>query len=193
MSAQRTYKCLEDSRFERDSGYAIVPIRAEDKYLIMQWRNEQLYHLRQAAPLSQADQDLYFDTVVAQLFEQAHPNQLLFSYLDPNQVCIGYGGLVHINWRDQHEELSFIMATGLEKEYFSAHWTTYLSLIEQVGFSALKLHKMFTYAFNLRPQLYAVLEENGWVREAVLKDHCCFENKFLDVVIHAKINQHVEH
>ena len=88
MSAQLTYKCLEDSRFERDSGYAIVPIRAEDKYLIMQWRNEQLYHLRQAAPLSQADQDLYFYTVVAQLFEQAHPNQLLFSYLDPNQVCI---------------------------------------------------------------------------------------------------------
>tara|TARA_B110000027_G_scaffold18636_1_gene19438 strand:- start:3455 stop:3760 length:306 start_codon:yes stop_codon:yes gene_type:complete len=81
---------------------------------------------------SPADQDLYFDTVVAQLFEQAHPNQLLFSYLDPNQVCIGYGELVHINWRDQYAKLSFIMATDLEKEHFFRS-LDYVSLFDQGG------------------------------------------------------------
>ena len=193
MSTQQIYKCLDESSFEGDNGYCIVPLRAEDKYLIMKWRNEQLYHLRQAAPLSQADQDLYFDTVVAQLFEQAQPNQLLFSYLDPNQVCIGYGGLVHINWRDQHAEISFIMATELEKKYFSIHWKRYLSLIEQLDFTALKFHKIFTYAFDLRPHLYAVLEENRWIREAVLKDHFLHKNNYLDVVVHAKINECASH
>jgi len=193
MSTQQIYKCLDESSFEGDNGYCIVPLRAEDKYLIMKWRNEQLYHLRQAAPLSQADQDLYFDTVVAQLFEQAQPNQLLFSYLDPNQVCIGYGGLVHINWRDQHAEISFIMATELEKKYFSIHWKRYLSLIEQLAFTALKFHKIFTYAFDLRPNLYAVLEENRWIREAVLKDHFLHKNNYLDVVVHAKINECASH
>ena len=193
MSTQRIYKCLDKFSFEGNNGYSLVPLRMEDKYLIMQWRNEQLYHLRQPASLTQIDQDLYFNTTVAQLFEQEQPDQLLFSYLDPNQVCIGYGGLVHINWRDQHAEISFIMATELEKKYFSIHWKRYLSLIEQLAFTALKFHKIFTYAFDLRPHLYAVLEENRWIREAVLKDHFLHKNNYLDVVIHAKINEYASH
>ena len=187
------YKYLNQSGYQLENGFSIVPIRNKDKYLIMQWRNEQLYHLRQATPLTQADQDLYFDTTVSQLFEQEQPDQLLFSYLDPNQVCIGYGGLVHINWRDQHAEISFIMATEIEKNHFSIHWKRYLSLIEPLAFTALKFHKIFTYAFDLRPHLYVVLEENGWVREAVLKDHFLNKNHYLDVVIHAKINELTDH
>ena len=193
MSTQRIYKCLDKFSFEGNNGYSLVPLRVEDKYLIMQWRNEQLYHLRQPASLTQIDQDLYFDTTVSQLFEQERPDQLLFSYLDPNQVCIGYGGLVHINWRDQHAEISFIMATELEKKYFSIHWKRYLSLIEPLAFTALKFHKIFTYAFDLRPHLYAVLEENRWIREAVLKDHFLHKNNYLDVVVHAKINEYASH
>ena len=193
MSTQRIYKCLDKFSFEGNNGYSLVPLRMEDKYLIMQWRNEQLYHLRQPASLTQIDQDLYFNTTVAQLFEQEQPDQLLFSYLDPNQVCIGYGGLVHINWHDQHAEISFIMATELEKKYFSIHWKRYLSLIEQLAFTALKFHKIFTYAFDLRPHLYAVLEENRWIREAVLKDHFLHKNNYLDVVVHAKINECASH
>ena len=82
MSTQRIYKCLDKFSFEGNNGYSLVPLRMEDKYLIMQWRNEQLYHLRQPASLTQIDQDLYFNTTVAQLFEQEQPDQLLFSYLD---------------------------------------------------------------------------------------------------------------
>ena len=193
MPTQRIYKCLDKFSFEENNGYSLVPLRMEDKYLIMQWRNEQLYHLRQPASLTQIEQDLYFNTTVAQLFEQEQPDQLLFSYLDPNQVCIGYGGLVHINWRDQHAEISFIMATEIEKNRFSIHWKRYLSLIEPLAFTALKFHKIFTYAFDLRPHLYVVLEENGWVREAVLKDHFLNKNHYLDVVIHAKINELTDH
>ena len=187
MLTPRIYKCLDKFSFEENNGYSLVPLRMEDKYLIMQWRNEQLYHLRQPASLTQIEQDLYFNTTVAQLFEQEQPDQLLFSYLDPNQVCIGYGGLVHINWRDQHAEISFIMATEIEKNRFSIHWKRYLSLIEPLAFTALKFHKIFTYAFDLRPHLYAVLEENRWVREAVLKDHFLNNGRFQDVIIHHKI------
>ena len=35
MSTQQIYKCLDESSFEGDNGYCIVPLRAEDKYLIM--------------------------------------------------------------------------------------------------------------------------------------------------------------
>jgi len=94
--------------------YSIVPIRFEDRYSIMDWRNEQLYHLRQEKLLTKEAQDLYFNNKVNKLFEQEKPEQILFSYLRDSE-CIGYGGLVHINWNDRNAEISFIMKTELEK------------------------------------------------------------------------------
>lgn len=91
----KSYKSLNEQVFEIDN-YKIVPIRYEDRLQIMKWRNEQVYHLRQNKLLSIEDQEKYFMTVVDELFEQERPNQILFSYLE-DDICIGYGGLVHIN------------------------------------------------------------------------------------------------
>jgi RimJ/RimL family protein N-acetyltransferase len=154
----------------------------------MNWRNEQIYHLRQQKPLTAEDQERYFNTVVAELFKQEYPGQVLFSYLEDGK-CIGYGGLVHINWKDKYAEISFIINTKLEKDFFQQHWVTYLSLIEKVAFEGLGLHKIFTYAFDLRPHLYKAVEAAGYIQEARLKEHCLFEGKYIDVLIHSKINK----
>lgn len=180
----RHYKCLKNQRFEHNE-FALVPLRDEDQFSIMQWRNEQIYHLRQAKPLTEVDQKNYFDNVVSKLFEQEKPNQLLFSFLK-NGECIGYGGLVHTNWIDQNAEISFIMETALEKDFFDYHWSNYLTLIQQVAFAEINFHKIFTYAFDLRPHLYPTLLKNGFSEEARLKEHCYFEGKFIDVLIHTK-------
>jgi RimJ/RimL family protein N-acetyltransferase len=168
--------------------YSIVPIRIEDRYDIMQWRNEQMYHLRQVEPLTKSKQNAYFENVVAKLFEQEQPNQLLFSFLK-GEECIGYGGLVHINWVDKNAEVSFVMDTKLETEGFVKYWGLFLDLIEKVAFYELKLHKIFTYAFDLRPHLYSTLEKCGFYEEARLKEHCFFDGKYIDVIIHRKINK----
>lgn len=181
----KAYRVLQNQVYDSGS-FSIVPIRFEDRMNIMQWRNEQLYHLRQQKPLTEADQNQYFTTVVAHLFEQEKPNQILFSFLE-NGSCIGYGGLVHINWIDQHAEISFIMNTKLESERFHEIWTAYLGLIEQVAFEDLKLHKIFTYAFDLRPHLYEVLQACNFTLDARLKEHSFFDGKFMDVLIHSKI------
>ena len=181
------YKCLNQQVY-KTGAYALQPLRDEDKFHILKWRNEQIYHLRQEKELSEADQEKYFNTVVADLFKTEKPGQVLFSYLE-NDKCIGYGGLVHINWKDRYAEISFIIDTSLEKNFFEKHWVTYLSLIEQVAFSGLGLHKIFTYAFDLRPQLYKAVEAAGFKQEARLKEHCFFDGKYIDVVIHSKINK----
>lgn len=170
-----------------NGNFSIVPIRFQDRYDIMRWRNEQLYHLRQQKPLTEDNQDIYFNTVVAPLFTVPYPAQMLFSYLE-NNCCIGYGGLVHINWIDRNAEVSFIIDTALEENHFEYHWINYLNLIEQVAFQELDLHKIYTFAFDLRPHLYTVIEKAGFVAEARLKEHCCFEGKFIDVVIHGRYN-----
>ena len=106
------YKVLNNQFFSVDR-YSLVPIRFEDRYSIMNWRNEQIFHLRQVKLLNKRDQDEYFKNVVSKLFDKEHPNQLLFSLIQED-VCIGYGGLVHINWVDKTAEISFIMDTLLE-------------------------------------------------------------------------------
>lgn len=184
-----SYKALNKQIFN-DGNYALVPLRFEDRFDIRQWRNEQIYHLRQNKPLTEEDQDHYFNNVVSTLFDQEQPNHILFSFLE-NGVCIGYGGLVHINWMDKNAEISFIMNTALETERFHEIWTAYLNLIEKVAFEDLKFHKINTYAFDLRPHLYPTLIKAGFKEEARLKEQCFYENSFIDAIIHSKINNSI--
>jgi RimJ/RimL family protein N-acetyltransferase len=183
----KSYKILNNQVFEFEN-YKIVPIRYGDRFDIMKWRNEQIYHLRQNKPLTVEDQENYFATVVDKLFDEEQPSQILFSYME-NDKCIGYGGLVHINWIDKNAEISFIMNTDLEKGHFHLHWSNFLVLLEKVAFNELKLHKIFTYAFDLRPQLYEALKTSVFAEEARLKEHCFFDGQYIDVVIHSKVNK----
>ncbi len=180
------YKCLNKNVFSKGD-FSIVPIRYEDRFEIMKWRNEQIYHLRQSEPLTEENQESYFKNVLTKLFDEEKPSQILFSYLKYGE-CIGYGGLVHINWIDRNAEISFIMKTELEEKEFRKHWSIYLELLEELAFRELNFHKLFTYAFDLRPHLYEAIEASGYIKEAVLKEHCFFEGSFKDVIIHSKIN-----
>lgn len=177
---------MNQNEFKKDN-YKIVPLRYEDRVDIMQWRNEQMYHLRQADPLTKESQENYFKNTVASLFESEKPEQLLFSYLK-DDVCIGYGGLVHISVLEECAEVSFIMETTLEKNEFELHWSNFLKLIGRVAFQELKLKKVFTYAYNLRPHLYAVLEKNKFSLKSTLKNEIKIEGREIDVLIHERIN-----
>ena len=179
------YKVLNRQIYTIGS-FSLVPIRFEDKLDIMKWRNEQIYHLRQNKLLTLEDQENYFNVVISKLFEQEQPNQILFSFLE-NDICIGYGGLVRINWLDKNAEISFIMKTELEKNNFEKYWIKYLELIEDLGFNELRLKKIYVYAFDLRPHLYEVLNKGNYFLDARLKSHCKFENGYKDVVIYSKI------
>ncbi|MFZ1705111.1 MAG: GNAT family N-acetyltransferase [Saprospiraceae bacterium] len=180
------YKVLKLQKYEYGE-YSIVPIRYEDRWDIMKWRNEQIFHLRQEKELKVEDQENYFHNVIPPLFSAEKPDQILFSFLK-NDACMGYGGMVHINWKDRHAEVSFLMNTQLEKEYFESFWSIFLQLLEKVAFEDCGLRKLFTYAFDIRPILYPVIEKSGFIQEAVLKDHCWIERQWKDVVIHSKIN-----
>ena len=183
---ERRYKCLKTNSYTKDN-FELIPIRNEDKFDIMNWRNQQIDILRQSKLLTKETQTIYFEKVVAAIFQEENPEQLLFSFLE-NGVLIGYGGLVHINWIDRNAEISFLINTELEKSAFDLYWGTYLSLLFKVAFDELKLHKIYTYAFDLRPQLYKVLLQKGFKEEARLKEHCFYKEKYIDVLIHSKFN-----
>ena len=70
-------------------------------------RNEQIYHLRQTKLLTKEEQDKYFDTIIAKLFDDENPDQLLFSYLQRNK-CIGLELLTLLGQKVKHKKLTFI-------------------------------------------------------------------------------------
>ena len=180
----KSYKCLNIQTFS-DKEYSIVPIRYEDRFKIMNWRNEQIYHLRQKTLLTTFDQNKYFNEIISKLFDSDHPNQILFSFIKNNK-CIGYGGLVHINWKEKKAEISFIINTSLQKKLFKVSWISFLKMIEQVAFNELNLNKIYTYSFDLRKNLYLILEECSFVFESRIKQNYLFEGVHIDTIIYSK-------
>lgn len=182
----KKYKCLNKQVFLIDD-YQLVPIRYKDRFKIMKWRNDQIYHLRQKDILTKSKQDLYFQNIISKQFDLDQPDQLLFSFLKKD-ICLGYGGLVHLNWIDKNAEVSFIMDTTKQELNFVYLWNIFLTLLKQVVFKHLGLHKMYTYAYDLRPKLYDALSQSGFLFEGRLEDHCLVDSKFHDVLYHSCIN-----
>jgi RimJ/RimL family protein N-acetyltransferase len=178
------YKVLNKQVFQSGE-FSLVPIRFEDRYNIMQWRNEQIYHLRQNKPLTKEDQDAYFENVVSKLFNQEHPNQLLFSFLEKD-VCIGYGGLVHIDWKSYHAEISILLNTELNIKNYKNLVLTFFNLIEQVGYE-LKINKIYTFGYDFDDARFEPLYKSGFILDAFLHEHVVVNQKLVPVRIYSKI------
>lgn len=180
-----TYKLLPFGtiHFER---YKLSPVRFEDRYSIMQWRNEQIDILRQKTPLTKEEQDRYFSTVVKSLFEDEKPNQFLFSIFE-SDILIGYGGLVHIDWVSRNGEISFITATErtLDENQFIADWKSFLRLLKTIVSSYLGFVKIYTFAYDVRPPLFKALIQSSFKEEARLVQHISIQNQLFDVLIHS--------
>ena len=180
----RYYKAL-DKQIHLIGDYKITPIRNQDRYDILKWRNEQIYHLRQESLLSKENQDIYFKNTIASLFKVDFPNQLLFSFFLKDKF-IGYGGLVHIDWENKLAEISFLMNTGDENFYFESYWNNFLSLIETVAFSQLNFNEIFVFAFDVRKHLYPVLESNKYILTETKYDFYIFDNNKYDALVYSK-------
>jgi hypothetical protein len=75
-----TYKVLKNNIFEVNN-FKITPIRYQDRYVIMNWRNDQIKHLRQEKVLTKEKQDEYFKKIIEPQFQESNPSQILFSFL----------------------------------------------------------------------------------------------------------------
>lgn len=181
----RVYKCLHIDKLT-EGKYTLVPIRDEDKYEIMNWRNAQLDVLRQQTPLTKEQQEHYFKTVVASLFDKEQPEQILFSFLENNEL-IGYGGLVHIDWTSKTAEVSFLTQTSrnISKHQFVSDWENYLTLLKKIAKDHLHFKSIFTYAYDIRPDLYIALAHSGFIETKRYRNHVKINNEMKDVVIHS--------
>lgn len=180
------YKCLSNTEWS-SNGYKLIPIRTDDKYEILKWRNSQIEILRQKEKISKEQQEFYFANVVDKLFEEDYPKQLLFSFLH-NDALIGYGGLVHIDWESKNAEISFLLENNND---FQLKFSEFLKMTFFISFEELKLIKIYTtvYKIEARKRYIEVIEYLNFVNEAILKNHILIENKYYDVLIYSYFNK----
>lgn len=183
-----TYHPLPQSEY-RHEAYRLVPIRYEDREPIRAWRNAQLEVLRQAAPLTAAQQEAYFQRIVLPLFEQEQPSQLLFSLLHEDKL-IAYGGLVHLSWPDLRAEVSFLVdpVRAADAATYRQDFLAHLRLLGQVAFESLKFNRLFTETYDIRPAHIAILEEAGFRLEGRLRQHVQLApGTFTDSLMHGQL------
>ena len=182
---EKKYKILKKAFFKRDN-IKLIPIRVEDKFKIMKWRNQQINLLRQKHPLTIKDQNEYFKNIISKAFDQENPKQILFSFLEKNEL-IGYGGLVHINWQNMNAEISFLLKTELNSGlYYSKTFSVFLELIEEIA-KSIDLHKIYTYGYDLYKERFIPLINKSYIKEATLRQHKKIDETWYDIKIYSKI------
>ena len=178
------YACLKTQEFSLYP-YQIVPLRFQDIFFIKQWRNEQMDILRQDKLLTDEMQKAYFENTIQPSFCLKNPKQILFSFLKNNH-CIGYGGMVHIDWEEKQAEISFLVETNRAKNptEYQADFTSFLKLIKEAAFHDLHFKRLYTETFDIRPQHISILENTGFIEEKRLKNRMIINEKQTDSLIH---------
>lgn len=164
--------------------YNLSSIRMDDALPIMRWRNEQISALRQQTQLTEEEQVSYFRNIVAPSFKQKQPDLILVRYTF-RDTLIGYGGLVHIDWKTRSGEVSFLLATERTKDRhnYGKECSIFMQLLKKCAFEVLDLDKIRTESYANRPWHVQAIEASGFRRESVLTQHVLVEGKQVDAVI----------
>lgn len=183
MDFPAQYKIFGPKSLTQDR-YSISSIQLEDAEEIRCWRNEQMFALRQSMVLSEEEQLAYFENVLKPEFNQTHPKQVLVRFC-LNGKLIGYGGIVHLDWENLRGEVSFLLATERtsDSKSYSEELNLFFTLIKRLGFCELGLNKLTTEAYAHRAFHVQAIEDAGFSREGVLRQHVKIEGQWVDAVV----------
>ncbi len=165
--------------------YSLVPLRYEDILEIKKWRNEQINILRQDILLTDEHQKSYFQKLIENSFYVKHPKEILFSFLY-NDICIGYGGLVHIDWSNSSAEISFITETkrSNDDEIYRDDFTNFIDILFKISFSELKFNKLTTETYGIRKNTLKILSQLGFQLKNLQKNSISINNMKYDSFFH---------
>jgi len=152
---------------------------------IRRWRNAQIDVLRQSRPIAREEQVAYFERAIWPDKASATPANILLALVEGGRLA-GYGGLVHIAWDYARAEVSFLLDPGIERhdEEVAAVFAAWLRLMKRLAFEDLDLSRLTTETYAMRTIHIRVLEESGFRREGLLRNHVRVGGRPMDALIH---------
>lgn len=166
-------------------GVSTAPLNRDDFSRIRLWRNRQMDVLRQGSPLSEDDQTKYYENHIRHSYFTEKPVQMLFGLLSKDEL-IAYGGLVHIDWTAEQAELSFLHHVEYRRapDAYREAFNVFLDMMKEFAFQAVKLNRIYTETYDIRPDHIRILENNGFVLERRMREQVKIQGKFVDSLIH---------
>ncbi len=146
--------------------------------------------LRQSVLLSDKEQRHYYKTKVMPTFAQMEPEMILFSYLLRGK-CIGYGGLVHMDWMARRGEISFLLDTARSAniDSYQNEFSIFLGMLKRCAFEFLKLNRIYTECYDIRPWHIKVIERCGFKFEGRLRRHVRIGPECVDSLFHGLLRE----
>ena len=167
------------------NGRLFFPIEKQYLEKIKEWRNTQMEILRQWKPLTDYNQEKWFQEV------SESNNQVIFSIIvfnkDNIKKFIGYCGLVNIDHINKKAEFSFLVDPErvLKRIIYKEDFMSALKVICNYGFNQLNLNKIFTETFCFRKYHIEILKEYGFKEDGVLRKNQYIKDKYYDSIIHS--------
>ena len=172
------------------SGYAYPPLRHEDIQALRAFRNEQIDVLRQAEPISEEQQERWYEEQVLPTQSDPRPSQTLVSILEPGGAFIGYGGLTNLRWDHRRGEVSFLVdpARAADEGVYRGDMRAFLDHLAAMAFGEHGLNRMFAETWAFRELHISILEEAGFMYEGRMREHTLdAEGRPVDSVLHSRL------
>jgi RimJ/RimL family protein N-acetyltransferase len=163
----------------------LYPVSKEHLSKLKDWRNSQMDVLRQWKPLTDYNQEIWFQEI------SKDDNQIVFSIKvsdnDDNLIFIGYCGIVNWDFINRRGEISFLInPTRLQdKDLYREDFSSVIYMLCQYGFEEINLHKLFTETFAFRKDHIKILEDFGFQCDSILREHQFIKGQYHDSLIHS--------
>lgn len=156
-------------------------LRRDDLDLIRTWRNLQMAYLRQYKPLTERDQDEWWKALAAD------GSSILFAIISfKDDELVGYCGLTNIHLPYARAEVSFL--TKYIDNEVPDYRETFLDVLRMLctyAFKNMNLNRLYTETYEFRQHHIKILEEFGFVKEGVLREHVFKKDGFSNSVMHS--------
>lgn len=174
-----------DALYEFNGRY-LCPLEKEFLPKLKEWRNLQIKILRQFKPLTDYDQEKWFEKL------SDDENQVLFGIVTFNEkngrkVLVGYCGITNIDFKNRRGEIAFLVSPDRvnDEEMYREDFLSTLYMLCKYGFEELNLNKLFTETFSFRKKHMEILEESGFKSNGILRSHHFTNGQYCDSVIHS--------
>ncbi len=166
--------------------YDYVPLRRADIEALRRFRNAQVDVLRQAGPISSAQQERWYDSVVIAAQREAQPVMMLVSILAEPDRFVGYGGLTNIDWESRRAEVSFLVdpVRAGEPGVYRRDMSSFLDFLKRWAFAEIGLNRLFTETYAFREAHIEILESAGFSLEGRLRQHVLVGDELTDSIMH---------
>ena len=172
MNFFKTFKKETIQIFEIDN-LILKPISKNDIEQIRLWRNEQVSFLRQTNLINSDEQTSYFNDIVYPNFVLEEPKMILLSIFDKISTdLIGYGGFVHIDWKNKTSEVSFLCDTSFmnNPKIYKSCFLNFMKIIIEIAREELQFKCLYSETFEFRKNHIKNLESLGYTQFGIKKN-----------------------